>query len=123
MIFTENFKFEYDDGMVADASFYIPHEIWGKWTPSSVDLIILEEQVELYNEAPLNYTNLNEYFRQYIGFIDSTGQKSIHIIFSNIKKREEFEYKTPAIAHDLDTLFFTIDFHLVDSTFNDLRFY
>lgn len=123
LIFSENYKFEYDDEEIVNPGYFIPHGVAGIWTPTFEDINDLENKIGQSKVIPFSYPALKIYFRQYIGFVDSAGEKNIHTIFSNLENVEEILKEMPLMASDGDSLYFTVDYNLNDSTFYDFRFY
>ncbi len=123
LIFSETYRFQYEDGEIVNPGYFIPHEVAGIWTPTFEDINALVNEIGQSKVIPFSYPALKNYFRQYIGFVDSVGEKNIHTIFSNLENVGEILEEMPLLASDGDSLYFTVDYNLNDSTFYDFRFY
>lgn len=123
VIFKKNFSHTYSDGETLKAIDFIAGNPKETWTPEYDDIMMLERNLAILNKDTLRFKNLENYKRQYIGFIDDMNHKNISIRLLNMDNIEDTLYILPIITNDTDSSVFSISYSLIDSSFSDLRFY
>lgn len=102
-----------------------------RFTPTSNDIneleILLNKNIEVINTnkfKPLIHKNLNNYYRQYIGFYNEKGEKIIHVNFlwkEDVHSSEE-KWKTEWYdVADGGSYYWNIKYNLVNKTFFNFR--
>lgn len=123
VLFTEEFEYTYPDGFVAKSGYYVTGSFMDFWTPELEDIYTLEENFIVYNDTSLNFTELRKYFRQYVGYINISGEQTIWVNFVALDDLRDQLLELPLGIQDADTLVFSINYNVQDSSFYDLRFY
>ncbi len=123
IIFTDSFSITYPDGEAVSASYFVPTETRGLWTPSTYEISLLEQDLKSYNQNELKFKNLSDYYRQYIGYLGSSEEKIIWVNLVNIDGLEAELTKLPLIVQDADSSAFSLNYNIESSDFFDLRFY
>ncbi len=123
ILFKKDFSVTFTDGEAERAVHFVPGSFSEGWDPTFEDIEITEQNLFVYNKDSLGFDNLNNYFRQYIGYKDTLGENIIWINLVSIKNIRDELLSMPLIIQDADSLVFTINYRISDSTFFDFRFY